>query len=82
MVRTPGDTAHPRFWCASMPGKRERGTIKDAMVITGLVRRNIESKAAAGKIPGAAKLFGGREWTFDLALLRALVDDEVKRECA
>lgn len=48
----------------------------------GLKRRNIEAKAAAGKIPSAPKLFGGREWTFDPALLRASIDDEVKREWA
>jgi hypothetical protein len=81
----PGGALRIRYWLFGVPSmaeKRERGTIKDAMAISGLARRNIEAKAAAGKIPGAAKLFGGREWTFDLALLRALVDDEVKREWA
>lgn len=60
----------------------ERGDIHAAIQITGHKRRFLEKKAAAGKIPGAAKLFGSRDWTFHLRRLRNHVDDEVKRQCA
>ncbi len=41
---------------------------------TGLSLRTVQSLAAQGKIPGAAKL-GGR-WTFDLVKLRKWIADE------
>ena len=49
----------------------ERGSSEEAMAILGLPRRTVQSKAAKGEIPGAAKF--GRRWTFDLAKLRQLV---------
>jgi hypothetical protein len=61
-----------------MPEPRERGDIRDAMRITGLKQRDIEQKAAEGKIPGAAKLFGSRNWSFDLARLRGYVVKDIE----
>lgn len=57
----------------------ERGTIAEAMVITGKRSgRAVRALAAAGEFPGAAKI--GGEWTFDLAKLRAYVERK-EREC-
>jgi hypothetical protein len=56
----------------------ERDTIDKAQAILGLKRRNIESMAARGAIPGAAKF--GRLWTFDLAKLWSYVKQEERRQ--
>lgn len=45
-----------------------------AIEILGESERTIRSKAAAGLIPGAAKLFG--TWSFDVALLHAFVSQK------
>jgi hypothetical protein len=59
---------------ARLDAEPERGTIVDAMRITGLRRRRtVQALAAAGKLPGAAKIAGS--WTFDLRKLRAYVAD-------
>ena len=41
-----------------------------AALLTGLDRRTLQEKAAAGLIPGARKMFG--RWTFDVAALAKL----------
>jgi hypothetical protein len=61
--------------------KTERGDFCDAMSVLGLKKkRTVEALAARGDLPGAAKL--ANRWTFDLELLRAYVQDEVKRQWA
>jgi hypothetical protein len=52
---------------------RERGTIEDAIAITGLNGRTVQAMAARGEIPGAGKM--ARRWTFDLSKLRHYVAD-------
>jgi hypothetical protein len=42
--------------------KPERGGVNDAVSILGLKRRTVESMAARGELPGAAKL--ANRWTF------------------
>ena len=49
---------------------RERCKTAEAAAITGLDARTLQEKAAAGLIPGAAKIFG--RWTYDIAALRRL----------
>ena len=56
---------------------RERCKIREAEQITGLDKRTLQEKAAAGLIPGAEKPFG--RWTFDVAALRRL---KGRRPCA
>ncbi len=46
---------------------------EDAVRITGLDRRTLQEKAAAGKIPGARKVFG--RWTYDPLILESLGTD-------
>ena len=56
----------------------ERGDITDAMAILGIRKaRTIEAMAARGELPGAAKI--GRRWTFNLAALRAYVEEQERR---
>lgn len=55
---------------AASTDRRERVRVGDAVLITGLSRRTLQEKAAAGVIPGARKTFG--RWTFDVAELRKL----------
>lgn len=55
----------------------ERCKIREASEITGLDKRTLQEKAAAGLIPGAEKPFG--RWTFDVAALRRL---KGRRQCA
>jgi hypothetical protein len=59
--------------------KRERGGIDDAVAILGLKKRNVEDKAASGKIPGAVKI--GKLWTFNLQVLRDFVRDAERKQC-
>jgi hypothetical protein len=54
--------------------KRKRCKIAGAVEILGESERTIRNKAAAGLIPGAAKLFG--TWSFDVALLHAFVAEK------
>ncbi len=56
-----------------MSPTRERGTIEQAVAVLGISVRAVQSMAAAGQIPGAAKF--GRRWTFDLGKLRRFVDE-------
>jgi len=46
----------------------ERVTIEGAAIILGVPARTVQSLAAAGTLPSAAKV--GRRWTFDEAALR------------
>jgi hypothetical protein len=50
-----------------------------AVEILGESARTIRNKAAAGEIPGAAKIFG--TWTFDEALLHAFVAEKEREIC-
>lgn len=50
------------------PGERVRTA--EAARITGLSRRTLQEKAAAGLIPGARKVFG--RWTYDATILMKL----------
>lgn len=52
----------------------ERVPICQAVLITGKRRRTIQALAAAGKIPGAAKL--GGQWSFDERRLRGWVSEQ------
>lgn len=54
--------------------RRERGTIAEACAIIGYSVRTVQSMAARGEIPGAAK--PKRKWTFDLAVLRRWIKQE------
>jgi hypothetical protein len=56
----------------------ERCTIETAELILGLKRRNIQAMAARGEIPGAAKF--GSVWTFDLAMVRHYVKQQVEQQ--
>lgn len=49
----------------------ERVQSSAAAAITGLKLRQVQSLAARGEIPGAAKI--GSLWTFDLAKLRRFI---------
>ncbi|NEU94834.1 helix-turn-helix domain-containing protein [Bradyrhizobium uaiense] len=53
---------------------RKRCKIGEAADILGESERTIRNQAAAGKIPGAAKIFGN--WSFDIALLHAFVAEK------
>jgi phage terminase Nu1 subunit (DNA packaging protein) len=55
-----------------MSGKRCK--VASAAEILGESERTVRNKAAAGLIPGAAKLFG--TWSFDVALLHAFVAEK------
>jgi hypothetical protein len=55
----------------------ERGGLEEAVAILGLPERTVQSMAARGEIPGAAKL--GRRWTFDIARLRTLVRNKERQ---
>lgn len=50
------------------PFVRERVAIADAVRISGISKRTLQSLAWQGSIPGAAKPAG--RWTFDINLLR------------
>lgn len=55
-----------------MPMRRKkRCKIAEATEILGESPRTIRNQAMAGKIPGAAKIFG--TWTFDIASLHAFI---------
>lgn len=56
-----------------------RCKIDGAVEILGENARTIRHQAQAGKIPGAAKMFG--TWSFDVALLRAFVAEREKVAC-
>jgi ribosomal protein S14 len=56
-----------------------RCKIEGAVEILGERPRTIRHQAQAGKIPGAAKMFG--TWSFDVALLRAFVAEREKIAC-
>ena len=51
----------------------------DVVRMTSLSLRQVQSMAASGKIPGAAKL--GGVWTFDPAQVRAWIRAEERRAC-
>src|SRR5947209_6027680 len=55
----------------ALPIPAERVKMAAAVVITGEDVRTLQALAAAGRIPGAAKL--SRNWSFDEAKLRAWV---------
>jgi hypothetical protein len=55
----------------------ERGTVEQASSILGLPVRTVQSRAARGELPGAAKF--GRRWTFDLGKLRRLVREKERK---
>lgn len=52
-------------------GVAQRCKIGEASEILGESPRTIRNQATAGKIPGAARIFG--TWTFDIAMLHAFV---------
>jgi predicted DNA-binding transcriptional regulator AlpA len=55
----------------------ERVRAADVANMTGMSKRTVLQHAAAGKIPGAAKL--GGLWTFDPAAIRAWIRREEER---
>lgn len=60
----------------------ERIKSPEAAKIAGCSVRTIQDKAAAGIIPGAARLFGDTShWTFDEAILREWVKGRQRAAC-
>ncbi len=57
----------------------ERCRTREAVEITGLGLRQLQSMAARGEIPGAAKM--GRSWTFGVRKLRAWVSTREAATC-
>lgn len=55
----------------------ERVAIHEAGRITGLKRRTLQAMAAAGRVPGAAKL--GGIWSFDVERLRGWLRDQEQK---
>lgn len=57
----------------------ERVTIDGAVAILGVPARTVQALAAAGELPGSAKI--GRRWTFDEAALRRWVAEKERETC-
>jgi predicted DNA-binding transcriptional regulator AlpA len=57
----------------------ERALVGEAMQITGLKRRTLQSLAQRGHIPGAGKL--GATWTFDRTRLRQWIAAQERAAC-
>lgn len=62
-----------------LPIRPERVKTAQACAITGMTPRRLQLAAKAGKVPGAAKMFG--VLTFDEATLRAWVKERVEETC-
>jgi hypothetical protein len=60
-------------------GEDLRISIEKAIELTGRNRRALQSLAATGKIPGAAKI--GRVWTFNLYRLRRWIRQLEAESC-
>jgi hypothetical protein len=54
--------------------KLERIFIESVAAILGMPQRSVQTMAAQGKIPSAAKL--GRRWTFNECAVRSLLNEE------
>ena len=59
--------------------RRNRCKIDGAVARLGVEARTVRDMAAAGQIPGAAKLRGS--WTFDVALLDAFISEKERETC-
>ena len=58
---------------------RSRCKIDGAVARLGLEPRTVRNMAAAGDIPGAAKI--GDTWTFDVVMLDAFVSEKERETC-
>ena len=62
-----------------LPIRAERVKTADACAITGMTPRRLQLMVKAGRVPGAAKMFG--VLTFDEAKLRAWVKEREDETC-
>src|SRR4051794_11432074 len=60
---------------------RERAGTAAASAILGLSIRTVQDRAHKGQIPGAAQVFDGGDWTFDVVKLRAHVREKEQAVC-